>query len=81
MMTYREAIQIQIKGLMDLYDNAGGLRDVASTQQEKEAYNAIRGSLPKLWSNLQNIDNKLSAKEAAYVLQGNYSLKVTPEDI
>lgn len=79
-MTYREAIQIQIKALQDIYDHAEALRDVA-TEDEKEAFNNIRRHLPSVWGPLQKIDNALSNIRAEYQLKGNYSLHVTPAKI
>lgn len=79
-MNYREAIQIQIKVLQDVYDNAEALRDVA-TEEEKEAFNNLRRYLPALWQPLQKIDNSLSDKRAAYKLQGNYSVIVNEDNI
>jgi hypothetical protein len=81
MQTYREAIQIQIRAMMEIYDNAGGLRDVASDEIEKDVYNTIRRDMPKLWAGLQQLDNRLSKTAAAYELKGNYSVKVTKEDV
>jgi hypothetical protein len=79
-MTYREAIQIQIKALQDIYDNSEALRDVAS-EFEKEAWNNLRRHLPSLWRPLQVMDNALSDPAAAYKLKGDYSLKVTADSI
>jgi hypothetical protein len=79
-MTYREAIQIQIKALQQLYDNAENLRDVA-TDEEKECFNALRRNLPALWSLLQGIDNRMPDSHAAYELKGDYSIKITTDNI
>lgn len=79
-MTYREAIQIQIKALQDIYDNAEGLRDIA-TEQDKEAFNNLRRYLPPLWQMLQKVDNNLSKADANYQCKGDYSIKVTTENI
>lgn len=80
-MTYREAIQIQIKALQEIYDNAGSLRDVAGDEREKEVYNNIRRMLPDLWNGLQRIDNALLNVAAAYKLKGDYSIKVDTSNI
>ena len=77
-MTYRDAIQIQIKALQDIYDHAEALRDVA-TEDEKEAWNNVRRLLPSVWGPLQKVDNRLSDQRAAYQLKGNYSIQVLPE--
>lgn len=79
-MTYREAIQIQIKALQELYDNANGLRDVA-TNDQKEVFNKMRSQLPDFWGRLQKIDNSLSDADASYQLKGNYSIVITEKDI
>lgn len=70
-MNYREAIQIQIAALQQIYDNCGGLRDVAAGP-EKDAFNALRGGLIPLWSKLQTLDNNLPDHRAEYKLKGNY---------
>lgn len=80
-MTYRDAIQIQIKALQEIYDNAGHLRDVASYEAEKEVYNNIRRQLPALWGGLQKIDNNLSVVAARYEVKGDYSIKISVQDI
>jgi hypothetical protein len=74
-MTYREAIQIQIDALQSIYDNCEGLRDIAFTMKEKEAFNTLRRTLPTLWDVLQKVDNNLQPSEAAYQCKGNYSIK------
>jgi hypothetical protein len=79
-MTYREAIQIQIKALQDIYDHAEALRDVAF-DNEKEHWNQVRRLLPEVWRPLQKIDNSLSGIDANYKLKGNYSINVTPEKV
>jgi hypothetical protein len=79
-MTYREAIQIQIKALQEIYDNAGALRDVA-TGLDKEAYNFVRTYLPSIWAKLQRVDNSLNDLEAKEKLNGNYSININSKDI
>ena len=76
-MTFREAIQIQIKALQEIYDNAEGLRDVAANEE----MNLLRSQLPTLWSALQRFDNKMGDQLAGYLLKGNYSVNVTKESI
>lgn len=80
-MTYREAIQIQIKALQDIYDNAEALRDVASDEVEKAAWNNVRRLLPDVWGPLQKLDNNLSSSKAAYELKGDYELKITTANV
>lgn len=80
-MTYREAIQIQIKTMQEIYDNAEGLRDVAISQTEKEAYNNIRRHMPDLWKALQKVDNNLTDKQASYSLTGDYSILVNTDNV
>jgi hypothetical protein len=80
-MNYREAIQIQIAALQKVYDNAASLRDLASNDQEKEAWNNVRRSLPSVWSPLQNLDNSLTDEGAQYKLRGEYSINITPETV
>jgi len=75
-MTYREAIQIQIRALQQVYDNCEGLRD-AATDKEKEVWNFLRGNLSKLWSPLQKLDNGLSNERAEYKLHGIYNVEET----
>lgn len=79
-MTYREAIQIQIAALKQLYDHAEALRDVAD-EDEKEAFNNMRRLLPEVWRPLQKVDNKLSAVAASYRLYGNYSINISTETV
>lgn len=79
-MTYREAIQIQIAALMQIYDNANGLRDYA-TGEEKEAWNNLRGALPGIWNKLQRLDNTMTDKRASEKLRGNYIVKQDIETI
>lgn len=55
--------QMLIKVLMAVYDSAEGLRDCA-TQEEKEAWNHVRRTLPGTWSALQNMDNRMSESQA-----------------
>jgi hypothetical protein len=76
-MTFREAIQIQIKALQDIYDNAEGLRDIGGGDE----MNHLRRELPKLWGPLQKLDNRLSDAMAQYPLNGNYIVNVTKETI
>jgi hypothetical protein len=80
-MTYRNAIQIQIKALQEVYDNAEGLRDIAKIEIEKEAFNGLRRWLPKLWGELQKIDNKLSNQDAAYNCKGNYVVEINEKNL
>jgi hypothetical protein len=70
-MNYREAIQLQIAALQELYDNAEGLRD-AATDDEKEVWNNVRRLLPDVWRPLQRLDNSLSSSRAEYKLRGLY---------
>jgi hypothetical protein len=77
-MTYREAIQLQIKALQEIYDNAGSLRD-AAVSYEKEVFNNVRRRLPEVWSFLQELDNSLGAGQAAKELRGNYELHISSD--
>lgn len=70
-MTYREAIQIQIQALQQVYDNAECLRD-AATDEEKEVWNFLRRQLPDVWGRLQKLDNRLAGRRAGYELRGRY---------
>jgi hypothetical protein len=79
-MTYRDAIQIQIAALQQIYDHAEGLRDVAN-EDEKDAWNNVRRLLPEVWRPLQKMDNKLSDSEASYKLKGDYSINITTETV
>ena len=79
-MTYREALQIQIKALQDIYDNAEGLRDCA-TSEGKEAFNYLRRNLPKMWELLQKEDNTMHETFAFYQCKGDYSITVTPKNV
>jgi hypothetical protein len=76
-MNYREAIQIQIKALQDIYDNAGGLRDVSFSSSETEAWNNVRRLLPSVWGPLQNVDDSLADQKANHQLKGDYSINVS----
>lgn len=80
-MTYRESIQIQIKALQQIYDNAEGLRDVAFSEPEKKVYNNMRKNLPALWHDLQRLDNSLPQSAADYQCKGNYSVVVHEKNI
>lgn len=80
-MTFREAIQIQIKALQDLYDNAEGLRDCVEEGPQKEAFNNARRLLPGIWGQYQKLDNSMSEGLAGYDLRGDYSIKITKEDV
>ena len=77
-MTFREAIQIQIEALQEVYDNANNLRDLAD-ENEKELFNNVRRYLPAIWGEFQKIDNGLSLQAAAYVVNGDYSIKIPKE--
>lgn len=81
MKTYRAAIQIQIEALQKIYDNAEGLRDCCDTDEQKEAFNSLRRSLPILWRILQNVDNNMEEKTAQYETRGNYSIAVNYDSI
>lgn len=80
-MTYRDAIQLQIKALQEIYDNAGSLRDVAGNDYEKEAFNSLRRSLPLVWNVLQKVDNRMPDSTARQILKGDYQLKITIDKI
>lgn len=80
-MTFREAIQIQIKALQDVYDNAEALRDCVEEVKQKDAFNIMRGRLPNLWTLYQELDNSMDQSLADYELKGDYSIKVNAEDI
>lgn len=80
-MTYREAIQIQIKALQEVYDNAEGLRDLAGSESEKFAFNNLRKHLPALWAPLQTLDNNLTRQEADHKCLGTYRVQVTEKEI
>jgi hypothetical protein len=80
-MTYRQSIQIQIKAIQTIYDNAEGLRDVAFSEAEKKVYNEMRRTLPALWHALQRLDNSLPQAAADYQCKGNYIVTVTETDI
>ena len=69
--TYREAIQRQQKALQSVYDNAEGLRDVA-TEEEKNTWNVLRGLLDVALSNLYTLDNNLKAGRPGCKLHGAY---------
>lgn len=70
-MTYREAIQIQIRALQQVYDNAEGLRD-AALDSEKKTWNFLRKQLPSVWGKLQKLDNSMTDQRGAEPLEGNY---------
>ena len=80
-MTFRQALQIQIKALQEIYDNAEGLRDLADDENEKFAFNNLRKHLPGLWGPLQNLDNRLSREAADYKCLSTYRVEVTEKDI
>lgn len=79
-MTYRDALQIQIKALQDVYDNLANLRD-RGTREEKAQFNYVRFNLPSMWEPLQRVDNALSDAAAAQEMRGDYSVNVTAQDI
>ena len=74
-MTYRTAIQAQIIALQQIYDNCGGLRD-AATSEEKDAWNKMRSGLLQLWPQLESLDNSLTKERASTLLTGNYTVSV-----
>lgn len=76
-MTFREAIQIQIKTLHKVWENADNLRDIAGQNE----WNHVRRELRKIWEPLQALDNRMSDEVAAFQLKGDYSVHVTKEDI
>jgi len=77
-MTYREAIQLQIKALQEIYDNAGALRDAAAGY-EKDVFNAVRRKLPDVWAFLQELDNAMQDERAMMQLKGNYELHISAD--
>jgi len=66
-MTYREEIQLMIQQLQAVYDKANQLRDRAS-QEEHELFNKVREVLPSAWKPLQQLDNSLTDKRAARII-------------
>lgn len=72
-MTYRTAVQIQIKALQEIYDNMGYLRDKA-TMEDKEGFDYVRRHLPAVWGALQKVDNETTIPD--HKLKGDYSIKV-----
>ena len=72
-MNYREAIQIQIAALQNIYDNCEGLRDAAS-EDEKTAWNTTRFMLQKTWPVLQKLDNTMTDNRAQLQLKGIYNV-------
>lgn len=76
-MTFRTALQIQIKALQDIYDNAEGLRDIAGVDE----MNFLRSYLPQLWEPLRDLDNRMTNQLAAFELKGNYSVIVKEDSI
>lgn len=79
-MTYRQAIQIQIKALQDIYDNAEGLRDLAA-DEAKDAFNLLRRRLPELWAQLKKVDNGLAKEDAAYECKLDYAVHVDTNNV
>jgi hypothetical protein len=75
--TYREAIQRQQKALQQVYDNAEGLRD-AATDEEKAAWNILRGLLNTAISTLYKLDNGLQPGRAEQTLIGTYLINANP---
>lgn len=80
-MTFRQALQIQIKALQEIYDNAEGLRDLATGEDEKYAFNNLRRHLPNLWGPLQKLDNSLTRAGADYKCMSTYRVEVTENNI
>jgi hypothetical protein len=62
-MTYREAIQKMIADVERIYDECEGLRDHA-TNEEKDAWNAMRKTLYDASRPLRRLDNSLSQSRA-----------------
>lgn len=79
-MTFREAIQIQIKALQTIYDNTEGLRDIAEGDQ-KDSFNFLRGTLPAVWLKLRELDRNLSSTDAKYKCTGTYNVQVDTSNI
>jgi hypothetical protein len=73
-MTYRQAIQIQVAALQEIYDNCEGLRDAAAGEEEKEVWNLLRGGLPNLWRALKILDDVLIDGYANRPLRGIYNV-------
>lgn len=80
-MTFRTAIQLQIKALQEIYDNAEALRDVVGDQQDKAAFNYTRRNLPEVWHVLQQLDNRMNEGLASYELKGDYSIHATDDHV
>lgn len=80
-MTFRESVQIQIKALMEVYDNAGYLRDVVVGNNEKTHLNHVRRDIREVWEHFQKLDNSLSPELANYQVTGDYSISVKQTNI
>lgn len=60
-MTYREKIQEMISTIHKLYDDAGALRDMA-TSEEKIYWNQFRGNFYTAANPLQQMDDNMTDK-------------------
>jgi hypothetical protein len=56
--THRSRLQTSIKGLQEVYDEVGYLRDHSTAEMQNE-YNKVREYLPLIWKILQKVDDKL----------------------
>ena len=74
-ITYRQAIQRQQKALQEVYNNAEGLRD-AATNEEKAAWNILRGLLDTAIGTMYKLDNSLKPGRAETKLVGTYSIDI-----
>lgn len=65
--SYYDYIQDIISGLDKIYDDVGGLRDCADTN-EKQIYNDTRGALGSLASQWRTFQNRLPQERAEMLL-------------
>lgn len=78
-MMYREAIQLQVEALRDIYNNVNALCDYAEGY-EKKAFNSVQRLLPSLLGFLQELDDALTDDRANMRVDGVYSIIVTNFD-
>lgn len=77
-MTYKEAIQIQIRGLNIIRHHAAALREQA-TFEEKYAFNYLRDHTIPIIEHLEFIANMPDSFDRQ--LKGDYTIKINLTDI